>query len=178
MTDVSDIEEKPDYELSLMLSITPKGEYDFFLMGMDAAWSFMPEKPEGMCNAIRFIFVREKFGAYEFGEEAVKQMIEEAAEELIEETYRLFGRKIVGGKGSGALDDILYSVSDVAKLMKVGKNRIYDLIHAGLLPVLKIGGLKIRKESLEKFLENYEGCDLTDPYNVKQVCEMDFGGSD
>lgn len=76
------------------------------------------------------------------------------------------------------MEDILYSVNDVAKLMKVGKNRIYDLIHAGLLPVLKIGGMKIRKKSLEDFLEQYEGCDLSDPYHVKQVREMDFEGDD
>ena len=76
------------------------------------------------------------------------------------------------------MEDILYSVNDVVKLMKVGKNRIYDLIHAGLLPVLKIGGMKIRKKSLEDFLEQYEGCDLSDPYHVKQVCEMDFEGDD
>lgn len=76
------------------------------------------------------------------------------------------------------MDEIVYSVSDAANLLKVGKNRIYDLIHAGLLPVLKIGGWKIRKQSLENFLEQYEGCDLTDPYNVKQVCQMDFEGDD
>lgn len=76
------------------------------------------------------------------------------------------------------LDDNLYSVNEVAQLLKVGKNRVYDLIHAGLLPVLKIGGMKIRKKSLNEFLENYEGCDLSDPYNVKKVCEIDFEGDD
>ena len=83
MTDARNLAE--DSELSLVLSITPKGDYDFFWMGMDAAWSFMPERPEGMCNIIRLIFVREKFGAYAFGEEAVRKIIENAADELEEQ---------------------------------------------------------------------------------------------
>ena len=61
------------------------------------------------------------------------------------------------------MEDNLYSVNEVAKMLKVGKNKVYELIHAGLLPVLKIGGMKIRKKSLNEFLENYEGCDLSDP---------------
>ena len=52
------------------------------------------------------------------------------------------------------------------------------MIHAGLLQILKIGGMKIRKKSLNEFLENYEGCNLSDPYNVKKVCEIDFEGDD
>lgn len=66
MTDVCEFGEKPDSDLSLILSITPKGEYDFSLMGRDAAWSFVPEKTEGMCNAIRLVFVKKKFRV-EFG---------------------------------------------------------------------------------------------------------------
>ena len=46
------------------------------------------------------------------------------------------------------MEDNLYSVNEVAKMLKVGKNKVYELIHAGLLPVLKIGGMKIRKLSL------------------------------
>ena len=83
MTDARYLAE--DSELSLVLSITAKGDYEFFWMGMDAAWSFMPERPEGMCNIIRLIFIREKFGAYAFGEEAVRQIIEDAAEEVEEQ---------------------------------------------------------------------------------------------
>lgn len=76
------------------------------------------------------------------------------------------------------MEDNLYSVNEVAKMLKVGKNKVYELIHAGLLPVLKIGGMKIRKKSFNEFLENYEGCDLSNPYNVKRVCKIDFEGDD
>lgn len=65
--------------------------------------------------------------------------------------------------------EILYTVAEVAKILRVSKNRVYDLIHAGLLPVLKIGGIKVRHSSLMKFLEDYEGCDLTDPHNVEKL---------
>jgi excisionase family DNA binding protein len=62
----------------------------------------------------------------------------------------------------------LYTVIEVAKILKIGKNKVYDLIHAGLLPVIKLGGIKIRSTSLHKFLDDYEGCDLSDPYNIKE----------
>lgn len=76
------------------------------------------------------------------------------------------------------MDDVLYSVNEVAKMLKIGKNRVYDLIHAGLLPVLKIGGMKVRKKTVEEFLDKYEGYDLSDPYNVQPLNELDLEGDD
>lgn len=38
-----------------------------------------------------------------------------------------------------------------------------------LVPFLKIGQYKVRAESLYTFLEQYEGKDLTDPFNVKEL---------
>lgn len=64
------------------------------------------------------------------------------------------------------MDDALYTVADVSKILKIGKNRVYDLINAGLIPALKLGGLKIRKVSLYDFLEKYDGYDLTDTMNI------------
>lgn len=60
----------------------------------------------------------------------------------------------------------LYTVQEVSKLLKVSKNRVYDIIHAGLLPVMKMGGIKVRESALEAFLQKYEGYDITDPQNV------------
>lgn len=69
------------------------------------------------------------------------------------------------------MEDTLYTVTEVGQILKIGKNRVYDLIHAGLLPALKLGGLKIRKSSLCEFEKNYEGYDLTDPFNPKPLIE-------
>ena len=85
MTDVGMPAESEGELLSLVLSVVPKGEYDLFLMGMDAAWCFMPKEPDGLCSVIRLIFLREKLGVYEFTEEAVERMIEEVGKELEEQ---------------------------------------------------------------------------------------------
>lgn len=65
--------------------------------------------------------------------------------------------------------DELYTVKEVAKIMKVNVHKVYDLIHAGLLPALKLGSIKIRRESLEEFLRKYDGMDLTDLNNICSV---------
>ena len=67
--------------------------------------------------------------------------------------------------------DELYTVKEAAKIMKVNVHKVYDLIHAGLLPALKLGSIKIRKESLEEFLRKYDGMDLTDLDNICSVVE-------
>lgn len=74
--------EKMDY--SLVLSVVPEGEYDTFFVGLDGVWSFVSEKPEGICHIIRLVFAREKFGVYEFGKEAVEELIGEVMEEVKE----------------------------------------------------------------------------------------------
>lgn len=67
------------------------------------------------------------------------------------------------------MDDKLYTVLEVAKILRIGKNRVYELIKMGLLPALNLGGLKVRKESLGKFLQEYEGFDLSDLENIKKL---------
>jgi excisionase family DNA binding protein len=65
--------------------------------------------------------------------------------------------------------DILYTVSEVAELVKCNNAYIYSFIKAGLLPALKLGSMKIRRTALLEFLEKYEGKDLTDSFNVKDI---------
>ena len=62
--------------------------------------------------------------------------------------------------------DMLYTVDEVAQIIKCGKPYVYKLIKAGHLPVLKLGHMKVRRESLMDFLANNEGKDLSDPYHV------------
>ena len=50
----------------------------------------------------------------------------------------------------------LYSVAEVGKIFGIGKARVYKLIKDGNLPAMNLGGLKVRKEALEDFLDGYE----------------------
>jgi len=65
--------------------------------------------------------------------------------------------------------DVLYTVSEVTKLIKSSPSYVYELIKAGLLPALKLGSMKVRRSALLEFLEKYEGKDLTDPFNIKDI---------
>ncbi len=70
------------------------------------------------------------------------------------------------------MEDVLYTVSEVAKLIKTNSNYVYELIKKGYLPALKLGSFKIRRSALLEFLEKYEGQDLTDLTNVKELKEV------
>ena len=50
----------------------------------------------------------------------------------------------------------LYSVAEVGKILGIGKAKVYKLIKDGNLPAMNLGGLKVRKEALEDFLDGYE----------------------
>lgn len=67
------------------------------------------------------------------------------------------------------MEDILYTVNEVAKLLKTNPNYIYELIKRGFLPALKLGSYKVRKSSLLNFLQKYEGKDLSDLNNIKNL---------
>ena len=67
------------------------------------------------------------------------------------------------------MENILYTVQEVAHLLKTNGTFVYSLINSGELPALKLGRLKVRKEALEDFLERNEGKDLSDPKNVVEL---------
>ena len=67
------------------------------------------------------------------------------------------------------MEEVLYTVAETAKLIKTNPNYVYDLIKKGFLPALKLGSFKIRKSALLEFLEKYEGQDLTDLANIKEI---------
>ncbi|WP_330577789.1 helix-turn-helix domain-containing protein [Alkaliphilus serpentinus] len=67
------------------------------------------------------------------------------------------------------MEDILYTVTEASKLIKTNPAYVYELIHAGLIPVIKLGSIKIRRSSLLEFLAKYEGMDLTKPNNIKKL---------
>ena len=63
-------------------------------------------------------------------------------------------------------EQLLYTVPEVAKILRCNPNRVYDLNKAGLLPFMKLGQLKCRREALIAFLEKYEGYDVSDPHHI------------
>lgn len=67
------------------------------------------------------------------------------------------------------MEDVLYTVPEVAALLKTNENYVYKLIKAKLLPCLQLGRYKVRRQALLNFLEMNEGKDLTDPENVKEI---------
>ena len=64
------------------------------------------------------------------------------------------------------MEPILYTVSEVAKLLRCNKEYVYKLIRQRLLPAIKLGVYKVRREALLEFLRAHEGMDVTDPGNV------------
>lgn len=69
------------------------------------------------------------------------------------------------------MNDALLTVSEVAEILKTNKDYVYKLQRAGLIRFMKIGRYKCRRESLENFLKEYDGCDLTDPFNIQKISE-------
>ena len=70
--------------------------------------------------------------------------------------------------------DELYTVQEVADILKTNVSYVYKLQKAGLIRFIKIGRLKCRRSTLEAFLTKYEGCDVTDPFNVQEPKEGCF----
>jgi excisionase family DNA binding protein len=67
------------------------------------------------------------------------------------------------------MDEVLYTVPEVSKLIKSNTDYVYQLIKSGLLPVLKLGKYKIRRTALLEFLAKYEGKDLTNPNDIRNL---------
>lgn len=65
--------------------------------------------------------------------------------------------------------DRLLSVEEVAERLRTGKQFVRSLINAGLLPALSFRrNRRVRKMSLNKFLEEYDGQDLYEVLEGKQ----------
>lgn len=67
------------------------------------------------------------------------------------------------------MEQILYTVPEVAKLLKTNSDYVHKLRKSGLLPFIKLGQYKCRKEALEQFLAAHEGEDLTNPEEIKKL---------
>ena len=70
---------------------------------------------------------------------------------------------------SNNTEKLLYSVKELKSVLGIGEANIYQIIHAGLLPYLNLGGMKVRKVAVEEFVAKYEGYDLSDINNIKPI---------
>lgn len=77
--------------------------------------------------------------------------------------------------GVSESENILYTAKEVAQLLKTNVDYVHKLRKSGLLPFLKLGQYKVRKQALIDFLRRYEGKDLTNPFDIK---ELDYSGED
>lgn len=67
--------------------------------------------------------------------------------------------------------DMLYTAQEVAKILKVNVDYVHKLRKSGILPFMKMGQFKCLRSSLEKFLHDYEGKDVTNPDNIHDLEE-------
>lgn len=65
--------------------------------------------------------------------------------------------------------DYLYTVEEVAAILKINKHTAYDLIKKGHLKAMKLGRIKVTKFELLKFLRDYNGKDLNDMDNITEL---------
>lgn len=73
---------------------------------------------------------------------------------------------------------LIYTVQEVAKLLHSSPNYIYLLIEKGYLPAIKLGSMKILRSTLEKFLIENEGNDLSDINNIKKINSINKEGNE
>ena len=66
-------------------------------------------------------------------------------------------------------DVLIYTVQEVAKILHSSPNYIYSLIDKGYLPAIKLDRKKILKSTLEKFLLENEGKDLSNINDIKKI---------
>ena len=63
----------------------------------------------------------------------------------------------------------LHSVPEVAKILGVNPNAVYDLIRHGHLQALKLGRLKVSTFELEDFMKRNVGKDFSDLNNITDL---------
>lgn len=66
-------------------------------------------------------------------------------------------------------EQMVYTVKEVASILKTNIDYVHSLRKAGLLPFLKLGQYKVRRQALIDFLCKFEGYDLTNPFCVKEI---------
>lgn len=66
-------------------------------------------------------------------------------------------------------DKILLTVPEVAQLLNTRPDNVRNLMKHGYLSGLKLGEIKVRRATVDKFLEEFDGQDLNDLSNVRPL---------
>ena len=67
---------------------------------------------------------------------------------------------ILSGSSKNSLakeEKLIYTISEVAALLKVNRNFVYSLINNGHLISIKLGSRKVTRKALLEFLDKYDG---------------------
>lgn len=67
------------------------------------------------------------------------------------------------------MEEMLYTAKEVSQILKCNVDYVHKLRKSGLLRFMKLGQFKVRKSTLEKFLSDYDGKDITDPNNIIEL---------
>lgn len=78
-------------------------------------------------------------------------------------------QKDFGTERGDDMAEMLFTVKETAEILKCNTDYVHRLRKAGLIKFMKLGSFKVRKSELERFLEECENKDLTDPFNVKDL---------
>ena len=63
--------------------------------------------------------------------------------------------------------ELLYTISEVAKLLKVNRNYVYALITGGYIRSIKLVCRKITRKAPLEFLDKYDGIGFDENINIK-----------
>ena len=64
---------------------------------------------------------------------------------------------------------LVYTVAETSEVLGITKERVYKLIHNGILKGFKCGRMSVSVFAIQDFLKNYEGVDISNPENIKQI---------
>ena len=73
-------------------------------------------------------------------------------------------------------EKMIYTTQEVAKILHSSPYYVYELINKGQLKAIKLKSFKICKSTLEEFLKENEGNDLSDIDNVRKIIEYEDKG--
>ncbi len=64
----------------------------------------------------------------------------------------------------------LFTVTEIAEILKVNKNAVYELINSGELPAIKgLGRLKVSEDDLRKFIEKSKEWKILENKNLEKM---------